>query len=171
MKLLIGLGNPGEKYKNNRHNVGQMFVDCLPDYQSTRLPNDVKILKTDCFMNDSGKFVTEQVKKYRGDWENEGDWGRNLFIVHDDLDIPLGKFKIDFGVGPKVHNGINSVEEALGTKEFWRVRIGIDNRGASGQARMTGEDYVLQNFSNDEIQILEEIFPKILEELKVKLKS
>ena len=67
----------------------------------------------------------------------------HLIIIHDDLDIPLGKFKIQFGKGPRLHNGVLSVEQALGTKEFWRIRIGIDNRLKNTDS---GEDYVLEKF-------------------------
>lgn len=136
MKLLIGLGNPGNKFKNNRHNVGYMFVD----YAKTGF-------KTGTFMNESGKFA-------RGK--------KDFVIVHDDLDLPLGKYKIQFGVGPKVHYGIQSVENELRTKDFWRVRIGVDNRDPDN--RIPGDVYVLQDFTAEEKQILEGVFDAILKD-------
>lgn len=141
MKLVIGLGNPGAKYLKNRHNVGHMFVDFSK-----------RGAKTDTFMNDSGKFVRKLVNKGQVA-------GSDLYIVHDDLDIPLGQYKIQFGVGPKVHYGIQSVERELGTKDFWRVRVGVDNRDPND--RMAGEDYVLQDFTGEELETLKGVFDAI----------
>jgi PTH1 family peptidyl-tRNA hydrolase len=91
----------------------------------------------------------------------------NLIIVHDDLDIPLGKFKIQFGKGPRLHNGVLSVEQALGTKEFWRIRIGIDGRKKEEGRRKKeeGEEYVLEKFKPDEKKVLEAVFPEIRDKL------
>ena len=92
----------------------------------------------------------------------------SLIIVHDDLDIPLGKFHIQFGVGPPLHNGLESIEQHLKTKDFWRVRIGVDNRNP--EQKIPGETYVLQNFTEEEIKDLKEvIFPKITSQLKTLL--
>lgn len=164
MKLVIGLGNPGTKYKSNRHNVGHMFVDWAKK-ESFAGYERFFIKKTDCFMNNSGEFV----KKVTSDQQLVAP-ANNLFIVHDDLDIPLGQYKIQFGVGPKVHYGLNSIEQALGTKDFWRIRIGVDNRPkiqdtrlAVGQARykIQGEEYVLQDFPPEELKVIEHLFAKI----------
>ena len=84
-----------------------------------------------------------------------------LFIIHDDLDIKLGEYKIQKGRGPKVHNGVESVENALKTKDFWRIRIGIDNRTTP----IPGEEYVLQRFSPDERKILDSVYEKIIKEV------
>ena len=153
MKLIIGLGNPGEEYLNTRHNAGFLVAERL---QKTKLPAGVVVRKPDTFMNESGVFVKKLVDQYKLD-------PSNLYIVHDDLDIPLGSYKIQFGVGPKDHNGVNSVEGELGTKDFWRVRVGIDNRDASD--RVPGEEYTLQDFTADEKVILH----KTIEEIANKL--
>jgi len=167
MKLLIGLGNPGEKYKNNRHNAGArcaqfLISNWLRAPSELQFLNKFQILISQSFMNDSGKFVKEILTANRYSLTA-------LYVAHDDLDIPLGKYKIQFGVGPKVHNGVKSVEEALGTGEFWRVRIGIDNRNARMQegknARMAGEEYVLQDFTKEELEILERVFGEIAKDL------
>lgn len=152
MKLVIGLGNPGEKYKNNRHNVGHIFVSWVQG-SGFRVDKDIKILKADCFMNESGRFVKRELRNL-GIKELSG-----LYVVHDDLDIPLGSYKIQFGKGPELHYGIQSIESELGTKDFWRIRIGVDNRDFAN--RVPGEDYVLQDFTDEEKKILEEVFPKI----------
>lgn len=159
MKIIVGLGNPGEEYARHRHNVGRRFAEFL--ISNLQSANKFQILTTDCFMNESGNFVRQQLS-------NLSNILTGLWIVHDDLDMPLGKFKIQFGVGPRVHRGLNSIEETLGTKDFWRVRIGIDNRG-SGH-RTPGKDYVLEDFTGDELKVLEDLFLKIWEELSLKLK-
>lgn len=170
MKLIVGLGNPGKKYENNRHNVGYMVVDAM-----TRMDNgqwimdkklEAKILKSTnfisakpvTFMNRSGAAVKKLIVNFQLSIDS-------AYIIHDDLDIPLGQFKIQFGRGPKVHKGINSIEEALGTNEFWRVRVGVDNRNPD--KRIPGEEYVLQDFTPKEIKVLEGVFEEIEKELKI----
>jgi len=154
MRLIIGLGNPGEKYKNTRHNAGFLVADKL---QKVKLPAGTVLKKSDVFMNNSGDFVSRLSKRYDS---NPSD----LFIIHDDLDIPLGSYKIQYGIGPKVHNGVNSIEVELGTKDFWRIRIGVDNR--KSEDRIDGEEYVLQDFTEEERKILDktikEAIPAIL---------
>jgi len=177
--LIIGLGNPGKKYINNRHNVGYMFVDYLINQLTNSRINGLRIFKTDCFMNESGLFVKKLVSKFviRNSLIN------NLLIIHDDLDIPLGKFHIQFGVGPQLHNGLESIEHHLKTKDFWRMRIGVDNRQPkknylshgrdidNKQKWIDGETYTLQNFLSQEKKLLEsEIFPKILLQFKLSFK-
>jgi PTH1 family peptidyl-tRNA hydrolase len=108
-------------------------------------------------MNESGRAVFSCVTGYKL------QVAKDLVVVHDDLDIPLGKFHIQKGIGPKLHNGIESIEAHLKTKDFWRIRIGIDNRASTGP--MNGESYVLQDFKPEERNILQNIiFPKILSE-------
>lgn len=83
-----------------------------------------------------------------------------LYIAHDDLDIPLGKFKITYAKGPKVHNGITSIERSLGSTGFWRIRIGIDNR-MNEPTSLPGEGYVLSPFSEKERSLLVDVFGTI----------
>jgi PTH1 family peptidyl-tRNA hydrolase len=161
MFLLVGLGNPGVKYRNNRHNVGHLFVDYMVNELTSLRVNEFKLVKTDCFMNQSGIFVKKLVSKFaiRNSLIN------NLIIIHDDLDIPLGKFHLQLGVGPQLHNGLESIEQHLRTKDFWRVRIGVDARKPA--TWVDGESYVLQNFLPEEEKLLQaETFPKILSQLK-----
>lgn len=149
MKVLIGLGNPGFQYQKNRHNVGHMFIDYL------RTKNlELRTMKTDCFMNVSGAFVKKNVPSSKF---------QALYVVHDDLDIPFGKFKIQFGTGPKLHNGIRSVEDELGTNEFWRIRIGVDAR--SPEKWTDGETYSLEDFTDEQHQQLQSIFENIYKQL------
>ncbi len=163
MKVIVGLGNPGIKYRNNRHNVGYMFVDAVhhtSEVMGFQNTSEVKLVKTDCFMNLSGNFVKKLIENWKLKIEN-------LIIVHDDLDIPLGKFKIQKGQGPKLHNGISSIERALKTKDFWRVRIGVDNRQINPPAGgwIDGETYVLSDFKADEEKKILKLFPTIYQQL------
>ncbi len=153
MKLIIGLGNPGEEYKNTRHNAGFLVVDRL---RELKLSRSVLIRKSDVFMNESGDFVRSLYTKY-----NIPNIG--LYVVHDDLDIKLGEYKIQFGRGPKDHNGLKSVDEALGTDQYWHVRIGIDNRPQD--ARPMGEEYVLQNFTDEERAVLDKVIKEVCKKL------
>ena len=179
MKLLVGLGNPGDKYIGNRHNVGFMFADFMakklsaPPFKHDKYCNgelsfarrsrvghdeggDLIIVKPQTFMNRSGHTVRELLKK------NKDIHAGDVLVAHDDLDIPLGKFKIQKGTGPKLHNGLESIEQAIGTKDFYRIRIGVENRGDS---KIPGEAYVLQNFKEDEVKIIETTFLEIYNRL------
>src|SRR3989344_4086907 len=114
-KLIIGLGNPDSKYKNTYHNVGHLFIEYLNNYPLT--PNPYT-LKSDVYMKESGKFVKKAMKK-------DGIKPEALLVAHDDSDIEIGNYKLSFDRGPAGHHGIESIINALGTKKFWRLRIGI----------------------------------------------
>lgn len=154
MKLIVGLGNPEAKYSNNRHNVGIMVVDEL--ISEGRIKNIV-VKRSDKFMNSSGSFVKKQMAKYPSVSISD------LYVVHDDLDIPLGAFKIQFDKGPKVHNGLNDIYEKLGTSEFWHVRVGVDNRDPENRAK--GDEYVLQDFTEEEKIVLDQVIKQICNQL------
>jgi len=177
MHLIVGLGNPSLKYQNNRHNVGSMFIDYLINKLTNSRVNELKnnkkfnsqfvnalinnkkliLVKPQTFMNLSGQAVKQIIRNLKLKI-------KNLIVVHDDLDIPLGKFRIDIGRGPKLHNGIASIEQNLKTKEFLRVRVGVDNRQLTGP--VDGEIYVLQNFRPEEKEIVYQTFPKIFLQLE-----
>lgn len=151
MVAVVGLGNVGGKYKDTRHNVGFMFIDAFPQFSG------VITLKPDTMMNASGKAVKKLADSYKL-------LPADIYVIHDDLDLPLGEYKIQFGKGPKVHNGVNSVEESLGTEKFWRVRIGVDNRDPDN--RVNGEGYVLQKFSSEEKKLIgTNVIPRAIRDL------
>lgn len=152
MKLVVGLGNPEAKYRNNRHNIGMAVVGEL---MSSGRVKDIVVKRSDKFMNDSGSCVLKNLKAYNIQPEA-------LYVIHDDLDIPLGSFKIQFGKGPKGHNGIIDIEEKLGTSDFWRVRVGVDptSRGA-----LRGEQLVLSDFTEEEKLILNGVIKQICNQL------
>lgn len=172
MNILIGLGNPGEKYQHSRHNVGWMFLDFLakkldlPEFSAQKKvhsdiskTNDFLLVKPQTFMNESGRAVQAVLKWYGKEADDQ-----HVFVIYDDLDIELGKFKIQFGSGPKIHNGLNSIREHLGGEEFWSVRVGVDSR--QGDRTLSGSEYVLQSFSPDQKEILMNEFSAIHDELK-----
>ena len=175
MKLIVGLGNPGEKYKNNRHNIGFQIVDRMQTSTNVRAweqqnkfqalvsrlsTADVLLAKPTTYMNSSGTAVLSLANYYKIQTPD-------IWVIHDDLDIILGQYKIQKGVGPKLHYGIKSIEEELKTKDFWRIRMGVDNRSINN--RISGEEYVLENFEKGEIEIrdrvIEEIVQKLLKEV------
>lgn len=149
---MVGLGNPGPKYLSTRHNVGFLVVDKL-----TPRP-DLLLLKPNKFMNRSGPVLKAFLKKH------PQISLENVYVVHDDLDIELGKYKINFGKGPLVHNGLKSIYEQLGSKDFWHVRMGIDNRNQTG-FKGTGEDYVLGKWRPEEKKIIDKTIAKVVKEL------
>ncbi|KKU03663.1 MAG: Peptidyl-tRNA hydrolase [Candidatus Woesebacteria bacterium GW2011_GWC2_47_16] len=150
MKLIIGLGNPGEKYKNNRHNIGHVVADAL---LKRNLPKNISVKRTSVFMNESGT----EVKRLLGNLDPA-----NLYVIHDDLDIALGGYKIQKGKGPKLHNGILSIERELGSDDFWRVRVGVDNRMGD---KTPGEEYVLQDFTEEEKEVLRKVIDKVAQDI------
>ncbi len=115
-------------------------------------------------MNRSGTAVRSILDFYHLNPKN----GLNdLYIIHDDLDIELGKYKLQLGVGPKIHHGLQSIYQALGTDQFWHVRVGIDHR--FGDRSIPGEAYVLQNFTPEEIEIIQPAIDQIVTDLITKI--
>lgn len=174
MYLLVGLQNPGETYEYTRHNAGgiavRAFVDAyeLPALTpSAKFSGDVsegavdgreiRVLLPTTFMNHSGTAV----KKACADVQRSGD----LIVVYDDLDLPIGGFKISHGRGSGGHNGVESVASSLGSRDFVRVRIGISPVSFFGNLkRPAGEyaaKYVLQDFSKRERAKLDAILPDV----------
>ena len=155
MTIIIGLGNPGEKYKNTRHNVGFMVVDELEKNN----PKGFILEKTGVFMNLSGRIVKKLVRNRRLQ-------AKNLIIIHDDIDIPVGEFKIQKDRGAAGHKGVQSIINELATKDFWRVRIGVcPQRGKPENV----QKFVLQNFTKDEKEIIKGLTDKIAEEIERKV--
>jgi PTH1 family peptidyl-tRNA hydrolase len=171
MKIIIGLGNPGEKYAGNRHNVGFMVVDRLAELWGMNYEFRAKfnaemvqtkeyiLVKPQTFMNESGVTVAAICHFYKVKYTD-------LYIVHDDLDIQLGNYKIQHGKGPKVHNGLKSVEEKLGTDQFWNIRVGVENREVRGNKGIPGMVYSLQDFRPEEKEIVDGVIQSICRELR-----
>jgi PTH1 family peptidyl-tRNA hydrolase len=162
--LLIGLGNPGREYRDTRHNVGFMLIDRLiirlnargmkvqsKAIVTTAAYEDRKLIlaKPQTYMNLSGQSAQGLLHFYKVSMEN-------MLVAHDDLDIPFGTIRIRPKGGPGGQGGMASTIEQLGTKDFPRLRIGIGRP----PGRMDPSDYVLQNFSREEMKILSEIIDR-----------
>jgi PTH1 family peptidyl-tRNA hydrolase len=162
--LLIGLGNPGREFRDNRHNVGFMLIDRLiirlnargmkvqsKAIVTTATYEDRKLIlaKPQTYMNLSGQSAQGLLHFYKLPIEN-------MLVAHDDLDIPFGTIRIRPGGGPGGQKGMASTIEQLGTKDFPRLRIGIGRP----PGRMNPSDYVLQDFSRDEMKILSEVIDR-----------
>lgn len=163
MKLIIGLGNPGDKYTKVRHNLGFLVLDEYAKMyvkseiawegntklksQILKLDQTLWLVKPQTFMNNSGMAVSELVNYYKVVPED-------IIIVHDELDLPLGKIKVRIGGAAAGHHGVESVIDKLGTDQFIRVRLGIGNlRSMSGERKGThfnAEHYILEPFMPNE---------------------
>lgn len=155
----------GDEYKNTRHNVAWIILDNLFDasrwqenkYARAELANtrindsDVLLVKPLTFMNESGQVIPYLVKTYGTTFEN-------LVVIHDDIDLPLGTIKISYDRGDGGHNGVKSIMNTLGTKEFTRIRIGVSILDDTGTIQKPN---VLGNFSKDESMQVEQISQKV----------
>ncbi|MBI4022864.1 aminoacyl-tRNA hydrolase [Candidatus Berkelbacteria bacterium] len=163
MKLIVGLGNPGKEYAQTRHNVGWMVLDRLAEQLGTHPWSHSEkftaelaeigegihrtiLLKPTTFMNNSGRAV-ERLRHFS---KLEP---ADIVVVHDELALPLGSMRVRLGGTSAGHNGVGSIIHHLGTEAFWRVRIGIEQPGAT---RPYGEqsDFVLGRFSAEERVII-----------------
>lgn len=161
MFLIAGLGNPGEKYKNTRHNVGFLVIDEIAKNTSTsninnsnfkaitQKSNNTLLVKPQTFMNLSGESILS-IADYYGIDNNE------IIIIHDDLDLPFGALKFKIGGGHGGHNGLRSIDSHIG-QDYIRVRVGIGKPTNKEVA-----DYVLSDFSKEESNKLEDIIPHIV---------
>lgn len=168
MFLVVGLGNVGEQYKKNRHNVGFMFADKLAAKYSVDFSNKFKgrftsfsnmrnekifVLQPSTYMNQSGVAVQNIVNFFKL-------IPSHVFVVHDDLDIELGKLKIKIGGGSGGHNGLKSIDSFVGS-QYWRIRIGISRP----QSHIGVSDYVLQDFSSEEQSVIDDLLERIIANL------
>ena len=173
-KLVIGLGNPGEEYKNNRHNIGFIILDKIAESLSVDFDNHKKkslyargkkgdiqyiLLKPQTFMNLSGESAIYISKFFNVSVED-------IFVIYDDMDLPFGTFKIKKGGSSGGHNGIKSLIAQLQSEDFFRIRIGIVRTSFGKKVN----DYVLSSFSKSEREIIDnDISNKVIEAVKVAL--
>lgn len=150
MKLIVGLGNPGRKYEETRHNAGFWFVDEVARALRVELRREARfhgdvarvagselwLLKPDTYMNASGRAVAALAGFYR-------IAPADVLVAHDELDLPPGAVRLKFGGGLSGHNGLRDVAPALGTPEFWRLRIGIGHPRDLAAGEQQVVDYVL----------------------------
>ena len=192
MFFIVGLGNPGKEYENTRHNTGARVLDMfrravnLPEWEFDKKRNalissrklksgNLQLLLPQTFINKSGNAL-------RGVVKNKKDAGQ-LIVIHDDLDIPLGSYKLSFNKSSGGHKGVESIIKTLKTQAFARIRIGISPvspfrkgstpRGGGISAPVLKkpkgetavERHILGNFSAAELTALKKLFPRIVETL------
>ena len=180
MILIVGLGNPGKEYINTRHNIGFRVVDefvkrnNFPDFKLSKklrakiskgvLDSKKMILaKPQTFMNFSGKAVKKltynlQLTTY------------NLWVIHDDIDLPLGKIRISRGRGAAGHKGVESIIKELGTKNFIRFRIGVKPKTYNLEPKIL-DRFVLKKFNKEEEKIVKELVKKTAEVIEITLRK
>lgn len=173
MKIIIGLGNPGEKYTQTRHNAGFLALDfymkdlqvinCASkfDAQICELQTDgnkVFFVKPQTFMNKSGSVVRELMQFYKLDATQD------ILVVHDETDLPLGKIKNTDESRAAGHNGVQNIIDELGTNNFHRIRIGVETRESRND--LPTDVFVLQNFTDSELETLQkDVLPKVSEQI------
>jgi PTH1 family peptidyl-tRNA hydrolase len=168
IRLIIGLGNPGKKYDHTRHNAGFWWVDAIAGRKraswskqskfsgwTTRVDedgHDFWLLKPDTYMNESGRSVASFTHFHRVE---PGE----MLVVHDELDMPPGTVKLKKGGGTGGHNGLTDIVDALDTKDFWRLRIGIGHPGHKDLVA----DYVLHEARREEQELIDPAFERSLD--------
>lgn len=167
MKLIIGLGNPGEKYFGTRHNVGFDFLDKLqkelsfPEFEFNKKFNaaistnkEIILMKPQTFMNLSGEAVQSFLSFYKLSPDD-------ILVIHDDKDIALGKYRLAVDSSSAGHNGVQNIIDKLGTQKFKRIRIGVGI-----ETDLPSEVFVLQKFSDEEKETIEKVLDNVIEEIK-----
>ena len=171
MKLIVGLGNPGRVYANNRHNIGFM---CLNHFARSRgikfdqkkglarigigevAGKEVVVAKPQTYVNLSGQSVSRLIRKFN---INLND----LLVIHDDLDLPLGKIRISHGSGSGGHKGVKSIITELGSQDLVRLRVGI---GRPTKPVLSDDEiiaYVLSDFTPEQRKAITPVIPKVSE--------
>ena len=163
MRLILGIGNPGERYRNNRHNVGFMFLDYLAkkysisflssrnDYYFTEHKigeNYFCLIKPSNFVNNSGFSAAQSLSKYKAEIED-------LLVIHDDVYLQTGTFRLKLSGGDGGHKGVNSIIYHLSSEDVARIRIGVRSTDFS-QDKIA--EYVLSDFSREDEKLLNAVF-------------
>ena len=187
--IIAGLGNPGDEYLNTRHNVGRMVVDAfvkkhgLPELEADKMlkalategkiegahaltgkmkKEKVVVLEPETFMNKSGESVAKAVKSKKA--------AEQLVVIHDDLDLPLGRLKVSFNKSSGGHRGVESVIKGVKTQEFIRLRIGITPATAGGKLKKPESedlinDFIVADFKKPEAETLKKVIKTAVEAL------
>lgn len=157
MKLVVGLGNPGTEYENTRHNTGRIITGLVEKKLDDK---KIKFLMPDNFMNNSGPAVAKALAGKKA--------LKDLIVIYDDIDLPLGKMKISFNRSAGGHNGLASVIKALKSEEFVRIRIGISPATPKGIVKKPiGEkaviNFILGEFKKSELETIKKLSKKVAE--------
>jgi len=165
MKLVVGLGNPGKEYENTRHNTGRILVEIIEKKLDKKEGKQkIKFITPDTFMNNSGKIVAPLIKTKKD--------LKDLVVIYDDLDLPLGKIKISFNRSSGGHNGLESIIKKLKSQEFVRIRIGTAPTTPSGKIKKPkGEkavlNFLLGEFKKSELETIKKMSKKVAEAVEM----
>ena len=176
-KYIVGLGNPGKEYTNNRHNVGFLILEILSKKYNSKftLKNKLKCWSSEIivdsisyklflpktFMNNSGDAVKAIVDWYKIDYDQ-------LYILVDDIDLPLGKIRFRKKGGSGGHNGLKSIIEKLQTQTFNRIRVGVGSpHSIKKEKDFNTISFVLGNISPGEKKVLDKVYEQIIESLEL----
>lgn len=162
MKLVVGLGNKGREYENTRHNTGRIMLALVEKKMEDN--TKIKFLAPDTFMNTSGKAIAPLIKTKKD--------LKDLIVIYDDVDLPLGRMKISFNRSSGGHNGLQSIIKALKSEEFLRIRIGIAPATPSGKIRKPkGEkamlNFLLGEYKKSELEELKKLSKKVAEAVEI----
>ena len=159
MWTIVGLGNPSSEYIGTRHNVGKDLLESLQD----KLPKGVKAAELNVYMNNSGGPIKKLITSKKA--------AEKLIVLHDELDLPLGRIKVSFGSSAGGHNGVRSIEKALKTKDYVRIRIGISGATPKGLLKRPAPEkitsFVLGKFKPQELEKLKKVKKIVAEALKL----
>jgi PTH1 family peptidyl-tRNA hydrolase len=172
MLLIIGLGNPEKQHEKNRHNTGFIILEELrklwdfPDFVMNKKFNaeisegnsKLILARPQTFMNNSGEAMKKIMDFYKLT-------PQDIVVIHDDLDIETGKYKIATDSSSAGHKGVESIIEKIGTQEFKRIRIGIEGDIKRQERKVPAEDFVLQNFPEEELKVIKNIAKEIRQKI------
>jgi PTH1 family peptidyl-tRNA hydrolase len=157
--IVVGLGNPDKAYVGTRHNIGKDILASLQD----KLPKGAKAADLNVYMNNSGGPIKKLITSKKA--------AEKLIVLHDELDLPLGRVKVSFGSSAGGHNGVRSIENALKTKDYVRVRIGIAGQTPSGKLKRPAPEklagFVLAKFKPAEQEKIKKIKKVVAEALEL----
>ena len=164
MKLIVGLGNPGKEYENTRHNAGRIMVEHISKKLENSKVKALKFIIPENFMNHSGKAVAPFIKSKKD--------LKDLVVIYDDVDLPIGTMRISFDRSSGGHNGLGSMIKSLKSQEFVRIRIGIAPTTPSGKLRKPkGEEAILKfllgEFKKSELDELKKLSKKVAEAVEM----
>ena len=174
--IFVGLGNPGSEYSDSRHNVGRVALEIFAKKEKIEWREDKKsnatvstgenttLILPNTFMNNSGKALVKYVKSIKS--------AKNTVVVYDDIDLPLGRIKFSFDRSSGGHNGVKSVEAALKTRCFWRIRIGVAPTTASGKPKKpSGEEavikFILGTFTPTQREDLKKVYKEVVKAIEM----
>ncbi len=174
MKIIIGLGNPGSEYQKTRHNIGEHIVREFAKLQGEKLSYDKFTLSNtakfvgdilvvpELYMNESGKAVSKifKVKQDKGTLTPGGCEYKNLLVIRDDLDLPIGNMRLVYNSGSAGHNGMESIKTHLGSQMYWQLKIGICPEVRPPREEVS--DFVIGKFRKEEWELMQEVTQKAI---------